>query len=151
MTTRRDILRAAGTLRLVRGLAIGLLAAPLDAEAQQASGPSRIGYLSLPGDPRLREAFHQGPRDLGYVEGRNLVIEYRDAEGRPDRFPALAAELAALKVGVIVAGGGTLGAMAAKQATTTIPIVFLAIGDPVSEGLVASLGRPGGNVTGRTR
>jgi putative ABC transport system substrate-binding protein len=100
------------------------------------------------GDPRPRHAFLQGLRDLGYVESKNLVIEYRDAEGRPERFPRLAAELAALKVSVIVTGGGTLGALAAKQATSTIPVVFGAVGDPVSEGLVTSLARPGGHVTG---
>ena len=129
----------------------GALGAPPAAEAQQASGTPRIGYMSLnltAGDPRSRHAFFQGLRDLGYVEGKNLVIEYRDAEGKPDRFPRLAAELAALKVSVILAAGGTLGAMAAKQATSTIPIVFGAVGDPVSEGLVTSLARPGGNVTG---
>jgi putative ABC transport system substrate-binding protein len=129
----------------------GALGAPLAAEAQQASGTPRIGYMSFnltAGDPRSRQAFFQGLRDLGYVEGKNLVIEYRDAEGKPDRFPRLAAELAALKVSVILAAGGTLGAMAAKQATSTIPIVFGAVGDPVSEGLVTSLARPGGNVTG---
>jgi putative ABC transport system substrate-binding protein len=87
-------------------------------------------------------------RELGYVEGSNLVIEYRDAEGKPERFPVLAAELVALKVDVIVATGGTLGALAAKQATTTLPIVFTAVGNPVADGLITSLARPGGNVTG---
>ena len=129
----------------------GGLVMPLAADAQQESGTPRIGYMALnlmAGDPRFRHAFLQGLRDLGYVEGKNLVIEYRDAEGKPDRFPRLAAELAALKVNVILAGGGTHGAMAAKHATSTIPIVFGAVGDPVSEGLVTSLARPGGNVTG---
>jgi putative ABC transport system substrate-binding protein len=107
-----------------------------------------LGLNRAAGDPRPREAFLQGPRDLGYVEGRNLVIEWRDAEGKPERFPALAAELVALKVDVIVAAGGTLGALAAQQATRTLPIVFTAVGDPVAEGLVTSLARPGGNVTG---
>jgi ABC-type uncharacterized transport system substrate-binding protein len=132
-------------------LAGGLLAAPLAAEAQQADKMARIGYLAFnlaAGDPRIREAFLQGLRDLGYVEGRNLLIEYRDAAGKTERFPALAAELVALKVDVIVAGGGTLAALAAKQATTTLPIVFAAVGNPVAEGLVTSLARPGGNVTG---
>jgi len=132
-------------------LTIALLVAPLAAEAQPSSDIPRIGYLSLnltAGDTRPREAFFQGLRDLGYVEGKNLVIEYRDAQGRPDRFPALAAELAALNVRLILTGGGTLGALAAKRATATIPIVFGAVGDPVSEGLVASFARPGGNVTG---
>jgi putative ABC transport system substrate-binding protein len=93
-------------------------------------------------------AFNQGLRDLGYTEGRNILIEYRWAEGKPERFPALAAELVALKVDVIMSTGGTLGALAAKQATTNVPIVFGAVGDPVAEGLVTSLARPGGNVTG---
>src|SRR5438045_1236710 len=99
-------------------------------------------------DPSPRNNFLQALRDLGYTEGRNLVIEYRDAQGKPERFPALAAELVALNVDVILAGGGTLGALAAKQATTRIPIVFPVVGNPEVEGLVASLARPGGNVTG---
>jgi putative ABC transport system substrate-binding protein len=126
-----------------------LLAAPLAAEAQQAAKMARIGYLvtSLAVSPHPQEAFRQGLRDLGYVEGRNVVIEYRDAEGKPERFPAVAAELVALKVDVIVAGP-TLAALAAKQATKTIPIVFANAADPVASGLVSSLARPGGNVTG---
>jgi len=95
----------------------------------------------------MRDAFLQGLRDLGYVEGRNIVIEYRDAERKLERLPALAAELVALKVDVIVASG-TLAALAAKQATRTLPIVFSPAGDPVGSGLVTSLARPGGNVTG---
>ena len=133
------------------GLAGGLLAAPLTAEGQQPGRVARIGYLAANlavADPRTREAFLQGLRDLGYVEGRNLLIEYRDAAGKTERFPALAAELVALKVDVIVAAGGTLAALAAKQATTTLPIVFAAVGNPVAEGLVTSLARPRGNVTG---
>jgi putative ABC transport system substrate-binding protein len=117
-----------------------LLAAPLAAEAQQAAKVARIGYLvgaSLSLSPHLHEAFRQGLRDLGYVEGRNVVMEYRDA----------AAELVALKVDVIVAGGTPL-ALAAKQATKTIPIVFATAADPVGSGLVTSLARPGGNLTG---
>src|SRR6266566_2908611 len=132
-------------------LALGLTLAPLAAEAQEAAKIARIGWLTfnVAPNPHLREAFRQGLRDLGYVEGRNLVNEYRDAEGKPDRLPALAAELVALKVDVIVAGG-TLQALAAKQATRTVPIVFAAAGDPVTSGLVTSLARPGGNVTGLT-
>jgi putative ABC transport system substrate-binding protein len=131
-------------------LAGGLLAAPLAAEAQQAARVVRIGYLAanLAGNPHLQEAFLQRLRDLGYIEGRNLVIEYRFAEGKLERFPALAAELVALKVDVIVTAGGTLAALAAKQATRTLPIVFAAAADPVESGLVTSLARPGGNVTG---
>src|SRR6266699_2104515 len=124
---------------------------PLPAEAQRAAKPARIGYLALDlaaAPSELREAFLQGLRDLGYIEGRNLVIEYRDAQGKPERLPARAAELVALNVDVIVAAPGTLGALAAKQATTTLPIVFPGVGDPVADGLVASLARPGGNVTG---
>ncbi len=126
----------------------GLLAAPLAAGAQQAGKIARIGYLSLDGatSAGTREAFLQGLRDLGYVEGRNVVIQYRDAKGKPERLPALAAELVALKVDVILAGG-TLHALAAKQATRILPIVFAAA-EPVSSGLVTSLARPGGNVTG---
>ena len=127
-----------------------LLAAPLAAEAQQAGKVPRIGFLSLSLVPNrhLHEAFRQGLRDLGYVEGRNVVIEHRDAEGKPERLPALAAELIALKVDIIVTGGGTPPALAAKQATKTIPIVFASAPDPVTDGLVTSLARPGGNVTG---
>src|SRR5829696_2425335 len=140
---RRDLLSTflAGTVML----------RTYDAGAQQAAKPARLGYLALDmaaGDPRGREAFLHGLRDLGYTEGRNLVIEYRDAQGKPERFPALAAELVALKVDVIVTAGGTLAALAAKQATRTLPIVFAAAADPVESGLVTSLARPGGNVTG---
>ena len=141
MITRRTFLRSP---------AGGLLAVPFAVEAQQAGKVPRIGYLSLNAvaNPHLREAFRQGLRDLGYVEGRNVVIEYRDAEGKYERLPALAAELVALKVDVIVTGGGTPTALAAKQATRTLPIVFSSSADPVTDGLVSSLARPGGNITG---
>jgi putative ABC transport system substrate-binding protein len=127
----------------------GLLAAPLIAEAQQAAKIARIGWLGNDpvGGPHLSEAFRQGLRDLGYVEGRNVVIEYRWAEGKFERLPALAAELVALKVDVILATT-VLAAVAAKQAVKTIPIVFFAAADPIGSGLVTSLARPGGNVTG---
>ncbi len=130
-------------------LAGSLLAAPLAAEAEQAAKIARIGYLSpnLAATPHLPEAFRQGLRDLGYVEGRNVVIEYRDVEGKFERLPALAAELVALKVDVIVTGAAQ-ATQAAKNATTTIPIIMVAVVDPVRIGLVASLARPGGNVTG---
>jgi putative tryptophan/tyrosine transport system substrate-binding protein len=131
-------------------LAGGLFAAALAASAQQPAKVARIGFLAttnLAANPHLQEAFLQGLRDLGYVEGRNVVIEYRDAEGTLERLPALAAELIALKVDVIVAPG-TPQALAAKQATRTLPIVFAVAGDPVGSGLVTSLARPGGNVTG---
>jgi ABC-type uncharacterized transport system substrate-binding protein len=130
-------------------LAVSLILAPLAVDAQQTAKIPRIGYLSpnLAAAPHLREAFLQGLRELGYVEGRNVLIEYRDAKGKLERFPALAAELVALKVDVIVAGS-TPAALAAKQATTTLPIVFPAGSDPVASGLVTSFARPGGNVTG---
>ncbi len=128
-------------------LADGLLAAPLAAEGQQAAKIFRIGYLATNPTPHFQEAFRQGLRDLGYVEGRNLVIEDRNAEGKLERLPALAAELVALKVDVIVAAA-TPAALAAKQATRTLPIVFTLVADPVTSGLVTSLARPGGNVTG---
>ena len=136
-------------LAVVVTLALGLLAAPLAAEAQQAAKVARIGYLTpnIAANPHLSEAFGQGLRDLGYVEGRNVVIEYRSAEGKFERLPALAAELVALKVDVIVAPN-TVAALAAKQATRTVPIVFAVAADPVTSGLVTSLARPGGNVTG---
>ena len=131
---------------LVGGAAVGW---PVAANAQQAAKIDRIGWLGVDRAAALHlpEAFLQGLRDLGYVEGRNLVIEYRYAEGKIERLPALAAELVALKVDVIVAPG-TAAALAAKQATRTIPIVFPAVSDPVATGLVASFARPGGNVTG---
>src|SRR6266536_4635324 len=136
---RRDFILAAGAL----------LAAPLAAQAQQTANVARIGVLSLnrAATPHAVEAFLQGLRDLGYVEGRNVAIEYRDAGGKPDRLPALAAELIALKVDVIVAPS-TPAALASKQATRTVPIVFAGVADPVTDALIASLARPGGNVTG---
>jgi len=136
---RRDFLVAVGAI----------LAAPLAADAQPMARIARVGYLATnpATSPHLRDAFFQGMRDHGYVEGRNVVIEVRDAEGKPERFPALVAELVALKVDVIVTTS-TTGTLAAKQATATVPIVFAVAADPVSDGLVASLARPGGNVTG---
>ena len=130
-------------------LAGSLLAAPLAAEGQETAKVARIGFLflNLAPNPHLKEAFRQGLRDLGYVEGHNVVIEYRDAEGKLERLPALAAELIALQVDVILAGG-TPQALAAKHASRTLPIVFAAAADPVTDGLVTSLARPGGNVTG---
>jgi ABC-type uncharacterized transport system, periplasmic component len=128
--------------------ASALLAAPLAAEAQQATKIARIGYLTIDLTTDAHTAFVQGLRDLGYIERQNVLIEYRDAERKPERLPALAAELAALKMDIIVTGGGTAAALAAKKASTTLPTVFIGVGDPVSAGLVASLARPGGNVTG---
>jgi putative ABC transport system substrate-binding protein len=120
------------------------------AEAQQPAKVPRIGFLTTPSPTAAAyylEAFREGLRELGYVEGKTIAIEYRFAEGRPERLPALAAELVRLKVDVIVTGGPP-APEDAKQATSTIPIVFAVAGDPVGEGLVASLARPGGNVTG---
>ena len=137
-------------MRLI-GLAVvfvlNLTLAPLALEAQPTAKIARIGYLAIDqaASPHLREAFLQELRDLGYIEGRNLDIEYRSAEGKSEQLPALAAELVALKVDVIVAPS-TVAAQAAKQATRTLPIVSVAI--PVTSGLVTSLARPGGNVTG---
>jgi putative ABC transport system substrate-binding protein len=143
VTTRRAFV---GTL------ASGLLAAPLTAGAQTPTKVPRIGFLSSLSSTETTgsfESFRQGLRELGYVEGQNITIEYRYAERRPERLPALAAELVRLKVDVIVTGGPP-APEAAKQATSTIPIVFALSGDPVAEGLVASLARPGGNITGLT-
>ena len=137
-------------LVLIAGLALGMLAAPLGAEAQQAGKVYRIGLLgrSPPATGgHLWEAFLQGLRDLGYVEGRNLVIEHRYSEGKDEGLPDLAADLVRLKVDVIVAGA-TPPVHAARRATATIPIVMANHSDPVGSGLVASLARPGGNVTG---
>ena len=141
MTTRREFL---GTL------AGALLAAPLAASAQQAGKVYRIGllsYLGCPLGPETMGPFRQGLHNLGYVEGQNIIIECRGAPGAADRAPGFAAELVRLKVDVLVAQG-TASALAAKQATKTIPIVMVYVGDPVGSGLVTSLARPGGNVTG---
>jgi putative ABC transport system substrate-binding protein len=127
-----------------------LLAAPLAAEAQQAGKVYQIGYLAYSGCPVRPEfmgPFREGLRQLGYVEGQNIIIECRGAPGAADRFPGFAAELVRLKVDVLVAQN-TASALAAKQGTTTIPIVMVYVGDPVGSGLVTSLARPGGNVTG---
>jgi putative ABC transport system substrate-binding protein len=140
-------------MRLI-GLAViltfSLILAPFAVEAQQTEKVPRIGYLvvNLAVSPHQHEAFRQGLRDLGYVEGRNVVIEYRSAEGKFERLPALAAELVALKVDVIVTAAGTFVALAAKQATKSLPIVFIGAGDPVTDGLVPSFAKPGSNVTG---
>jgi putative ABC transport system substrate-binding protein len=121
------------------------------AQAQQAKKVPRIGVLLAPSRSAVAEsldAFEQGLGELGYVEGQNIVTEYRSAEGKFDRLPDLAAGLIRLKVDVIVAAGGLPAFQAAKNATSTIPIVFTAVNDPVASGFIASLARPGGNMTG---
>ena len=142
MTTRR---------RVVLALGAGALAAPLSLFAQQQPAKiPRIGFLgptTAAGIASRLEAFRAGLRDLGYVEGRNIFIDYRWAEGDYGRLPGLAAELVQLKVDLIVVAG-IPGIRAAKQATATIPIVIASTGDAVATGLVASLARPGGNITG---
>ena len=140
---------------LAVALAFGVLAAPLTGEAQQAGNIPRLCFLTFdPGtaqspSPRF-EAFFQGLRDLGYVHGQTITIDYLVAEGRSERFPALAAECVRLKADIIVVST-TPAAHAAKAATRTIPIVMIALGDPVGTGLVDSLARPGGNVTGMSQ
>jgi putative ABC transport system substrate-binding protein len=126
------------------------VAGPLAARAQPAGKIYRVGFMgnsTADLEANLVGPFRQGLHDLGYEEGHNLVIEYRWADGDYDRFPALVAELLALNVDVIVTAG-TPAALAVKNATTTVPLVMVAVGDPVGTGLVASLARPGGNATG---
>ena len=138
-----------------RQLAIAMsggLLFPGIAATQAAGKVHRIGILLIssradPGTARVLQPFERGLRELGYLEGRNLHIEWREAQGRLERLPGLAAELAALKVDLIVAGA-TDAAIAAKNATTTIPIVFVGFSDPVGRGLIKSLARPGANLTG---
>lgn len=130
-------------------LILGLLFSPL-AAAQQVEKVRRVGFLSAPTpSPAMINAFRQGLRENGYVDGRSIVIEWRSAEGKDEQLPRLAAELISLKAEVIVTFA-SLATLAAKRATTTIPIVFTQVGDPVGSGFVASLARPGANVTGLT-
>ena len=136
--------------KLLIALGLAPLAAPLAARAQQKSKVWRIGFLSSASASSYAhrvEALRAGLRDLGYVEGRNIAIEFRWADGNYERLPEYAAELVRLKVDIILTHG-TPGAQAAKKATTTIPIIVSAMSDPVATGLVASLRQPGGNVTG---
>src|SRR6266478_6875663 len=142
LVQRRDFLLAVGAL----------LAAPLAAEAQQPAKLPRIGYLAFNNavigrDPLI--AFRQTLRELGWIDGQNIVIETRFADGDVDRLPALAGELLVLNVDLIVAGSSA-ATRASKSATTTVPIVMLASADAVGEGFVGSLAHPGGNITGMT-
>ncbi len=137
-------------------LALGAAAAawPFAARAQQAPKVARIGYLTIgslesPEARKSLDTFREGLYELGYIEGQNIVIEYRAADGKIERLPALAAELARLRLDLIVAGATPAG-LAAQQAFTMTPIVVAAMGDPVRDGFVASLARPGGNITGTT-
>jgi putative ABC transport system substrate-binding protein len=135
-------------------LAVALLAVAFAADAQPAARIPRIGFLMTaslesPESKMLLDAFRQGMLDRGYAEERNVIVEYRSAGGRIERFPELATELVRLKVDLIVAGN-TAAVRAAQQATSTIPIVSYATGDPVGDGLVASLAKPGRNITGLT-
>jgi putative tryptophan/tyrosine transport system substrate-binding protein len=146
MTTlsRRQVVQGAGTVGL------GLLAGcgRLPGQVQAPAKVPRIGFLSLgPPDSADDGAFHQRLSELGYVDGQTVLIEYRSAEGQDERYPALAAELVGLPVDVLVARGLAV-ARAAKAVTSTVPIVFTGVSDPVGSGLVASLARPGGNLTG---
>jgi putative ABC transport system substrate-binding protein len=140
MSTRRAFLSATGAVWL----------APIRALGQSSAKVYRIGYLgtaAIPGPQPEWNRFQARLRELGYIDGQNMVIEFRSSEGHEERFPALAAELVDLKVDVIVAPG-TAAARAARDATATIPIVTVLVSDPVGLGLVASLARPGGNITG---
>jgi putative tryptophan/tyrosine transport system substrate-binding protein len=147
-----DAVRKAGVLSIL--FVVVLLAIVVTAEAQQPKKVSRIGFLS-PADPTSDstrfEAIRLALRELGYIEGQNIAIEYRYAEGEVDRFPGLMAELVRLKIDILVVAGGPIWVRAAKNATKTIPIIMVGVGaDPVDAGLVESLARPGGNVTGLT-
>src|SRR6266404_3343127 len=143
-------MRKAGVLSIL--FVVVLLTVAVIAEAQQPTKVPRIGFLVGPSRSFFAsrmESFQQGLHSLGYIEGKNIVIEYRYAEGKADRLPTLAAELVGLNVDVIVTSA-TPSVLAAKKATSTIPVVFVSVTDPVASGLVTSLARPGGNITGLT-
>jgi putative ABC transport system substrate-binding protein len=153
----RAVGRKALTMRLnmlgfISMLAACLFLAPLASDAQPPGKIPRVGVLTAvtaPTTELFHELLRQGLRELGYVEGQNIVLEYRSAEGRYERLPTLAAELVALPVDVL-ATWGTPAAVAAKQATSTIPVVFTAVADPILSGLVTSFAQPSGNLTGVT-
>ena len=143
-------MRKAGVLSIL--FVVVLLAVAVIAEAQQQAKVPKIGFLVGPSRSFFAsrmESFQQGLHSLGYIEGKNIAIEYRFAGGKADRLPTLAAELVALNVDVIVTSA-TPSVLAAKKATSTIPVVFVSVTDPVASGLVTSLARPGGNITGLT-
>ena len=137
--------------RFLYGAGIALLATPTGARSQPGANSPRVGFLfyGAPGSSPELEAFRQGLRDVGYIEGQNISVEYRFANGQVGQLPALAAELIQLKPDVIVTPG-TPASVAAKKATSTIPIVFAGVAEAVGAGLVTSLARPGGNITGLT-
>src|SRR5437867_3716340 len=137
-------------LAIICVVAILVFGAPLAIWAQPAGKVHRIGFLgnsTAALEAHLVGPFREGLRDLGYVEGQNIVIEYRWAEGKYERFPALIAELLA-QGGEVIVTAGTPASLAVKKATTSVPLVMVAVGDPVDTGLVASLAKPGGNITG---
>ena len=148
-----EVIMKLRTIGLISSLALGLSAAPLPAEAQQTGKMPKVGFLSAFSSAARRDrvqAFRQGLRDLGYVEGQNVIVEYRYAEGGLERMAKLAAELIRLKVDIIVSGGGSALARIIKRATNVIPIVMTSGSNPVGAGLIASFSHPGGNVTGLT-
>jgi putative ABC transport system substrate-binding protein len=151
VSSKPKTVRRKAVSKKVVGLAICamLFALCVPADAQQPKKVPRIGYQSASSSGEREEAFRQGLRELGYVEGQNIVIEWRFAQGKTDQVPRNAAELVRLKIDVIVTGGPT-DTRAAKGATSTIPIVMTNDSDPVGNGIVASLARPGGNITGLT-
>src|SRR5712691_1950569 len=135
------------TLRIIASLVLAFLLVPRAAQAQPLVKMPRIGYLTLRALAAEDEAFKHGLRDLGWIEGQNIAIEYRSAAGQVERLPALAAELVRLQVDCLVTRS-TAVVQAAKDATSSIPIVMVLAADPIETGLVASLARPGGNITG---
>jgi putative ABC transport system substrate-binding protein len=138
------------TIVLLVTLALAILVVPLTAEAQQPKNVPRIGLLitnSRAAESTSIEAFHRGLQELGYVEGQNIMLEYRYADGNLEQLPPFAAELVRLNVAVIVTSGSP-PTRAAQHATQTIPIVMTVVGDPIEGGFVASLAQPGGNITG---